>query len=115
MNDFIHEPVMLREVLEWIRPVSGGIYCDGTLGGGGHSRAILEAAGENAALFGIDRDETAIAAASDRLKGYPGFHAIHGNFHDAAELLKEAMEGAMALQVPLVAEVHRGKNWYEAK
>ena len=95
MNDFIHEPVMLREVLEWIRPVSGGVYCDGTLGGGGHSRAILEAAGENAALFGIDRDETAIAAASDRLKDFPGFHAIHGNFHDAKTLLEAA--GAPAL------------------
>ena len=70
MGGFIHEPVMLRETLEWIRPAAGGVYCDGTLGGGGHSEAILKAAGPGAALYGIDRDETAVAAASERLKEY---------------------------------------------
>ncbi len=93
--EFHHIPVLLPEVLEWIRPVPGGVYCDGTLGGGGHSEAILFSAGEGARLYGIDRDENAIAAASERLRCFPGFRAIHGNFHDAKELLKEA--GAPAL------------------
>jgi 16S rRNA (cytosine1402-N4)-methyltransferase len=43
--------------------------------------------GETGTLYGIDRDEAAIAAATERLKGYPGFHAVHGNFHDVKELL----------------------------
>lgn len=90
MESFVHEPVLLAEVLEWLQPVSGGVYCDGTLGGGGHSGAILKIAGEGASLYGIDRDATAISAACERLKAYPGFQAIHGNFHDAKELLKAA-------------------------
>ena len=95
MSEFVHIPVLLSEVLEWIRPRSAGAYCDGTLGGGGHSEAILQAAGPEARLWGIDRDETAIAAASGRLRAYPGFQALHGNFHDAKELLASA--GAPAL------------------
>lgn len=90
MEAFVHEPVLLSEVLEWLQPISGGAYCDGTLGGGGHSGAILKTAGEGTELYGIDRDETAISAACERLKDYPGFRAIHGNFHDAKELLRAA-------------------------
>ena len=92
---FQHEPVMLQEVLQWIKPRPGGVYCDGTLGGGGHSEAILKASGGTAVLYGIDRDETAIAAASERLKGYSGFHALRGNFHDGKFLLKEAGAGLL--------------------
>ena len=92
---FQHEPVLLQEVLQWINTRPDGVYCDGTLGGGGHSEAILEASGGTAVLYGIDRDETAIAAASERLKKYPGFHALRGNFHDGKELLREAGAGLL--------------------
>ena len=88
--EFYHVPVMLSEVLEWLDPQPGGIYADGTLGGGGHSEAILRLAGEGASLYGIDRDTAAIAAASRRLDTYPDFHPIHGNFHEAKELLTQA-------------------------
>ena len=87
---FHHQPVLLQEVLEWMRPAPDGVYLDGTLGGGGHSEAILRLAGGTARLYGIDRDPDAIAAASERLKAYPGFQALHGNFHDAKQLLTEA-------------------------
>jgi len=76
--------------MEWIEPAPEGVYADGTLGGGGHSEGILRLSGGKARLFGIDRDEEAIAAASHRLRDYPGFQAIHGNFHDAKELLTAA-------------------------
>ena len=92
---FQHEPVLLQEVLQWINTRPDGVYCDGTLGGGGHSEAILEASGGTAVLYGIDRDETAIAAASERLKKYPGFHALRGNFHDGKGLLREAGAGLL--------------------
>jgi len=93
--NFQHEPVLLREVLQWIDVRGDGVYCDGTLGGGGHSEAILKASGGTAALYGIDRDETAIVAATERLKKYPGFHAIRGNFHDGKELLESAGAGPL--------------------
>jgi len=93
--NFHHIPVLFEEVMEWMDPQPDGVYADGTLGGGGHSEGILHLSGGTARLYGIDRDEEAIAAASARLKDYPGFQAIHGNFHDAAELLHAA--GAPAL------------------
>lgn len=88
--DFIHEPVLLNEVLTWMDVRPGGVYADGTLGGGGHSGAMLRASGGTATLYGIDRDMTAIEAATARLKEFPGFHALHGNFHDGKRLLREA-------------------------
>ena len=84
---FHHIPVLLNEVLEYLSPQPGETYADGTLGGGGHSEAILRAMGESGVLYGIDRDPAAIAAASERLKDYPGFHPVHGNFHDVKALL----------------------------
>ena len=120
MSAFIHEPVMLPEVLEWIRPIAGGVYCDGTLGGGSHSGAILQAAGPDAVLYGIDRDETAIAAATERLQQYPGFHAIHGNFHDARRLLEEAgapkLDGVLldlGVSSPQLDTPERGFSYHE--
>ncbi len=87
---FHHIPVMFDQVMEWMDPQPDGVYADGTLGGGGHSEGILRLSGGKATLYGIDRDEEAIAAASARLRDYPGFRAIHGNFHDAAQLLTAA-------------------------
>ncbi len=93
--NFQHEPVLLQETLRWMNVQKNGVYCDGTLGGGGHSEAILRASGGTAVLYGIDRDETAIRAATERLECFPGFHAIRGNFHDGKALIREA--GADAL------------------
>ena len=93
--NFQHEPVLLQETVRWMDVRKGGVYCDGTLGGGGHSEAILKASGGTASLYGIDRDETAIAAATERLRQYPGFHAIRGNFHDAKILLGQAGAGML--------------------
>lgn len=98
--NFHHIPVLFDEVMEWIDPQPEGVYADGTLGGGGHSEGILRLSGGTAKLYGIDRDLEAIAAASDRLKEFPGFQAIHGNFHDAKELLTAA--GAPALNGALL-------------
>ncbi len=96
---FHHRPVMLEEVIGWIMPRAGGAYADGTLGGGGHSEEILRRSGGAVALYGIDRDEAAIEAATARLSRYPGFRAIHGNFHQAKALLGAAgappLDGAL--------------------
>ena len=120
MMEFRHEPVLLSEVLTWIRPAAGGVYLDGTLGGGGHSEAILRTAGEGARLYGIDRDENAIAAAGERLKSFSGFTAIHGNFHEAKGLLAEAgapaLDGALldlGVSSPQLDHPERGFSYHE--
>lgn len=82
-----HIPVMPDEVLRWLAPQTGGIYIDGTLGGGGHSEIILRT---GAAVYGIDRDAEALRAAGRRLADFPNFHSVRGNFHDIKCLMKEA-------------------------
>ena len=67
---FHHVPVLAAEVIEALRPASGGRYLDGTLGGGGHAEMILKASSPDGKLWGTDRDESAIAAASSRLAAF---------------------------------------------
>lgn len=118
--EFRHEPVLLQEVLQWMNVRKDGVYCDGTLGGGGHSEAILKASGGTARLYGIDRDENAIRAATDRLKPYPGFTAIKGNFHDAKMLLEKAGAGLLdgvlldlGVSSPQLDNAERGFSYHE--
>jgi 16S rRNA (cytosine1402-N4)-methyltransferase len=66
---FAHVPVMKAETLEAIAPVANGLVIDATLGGAGHTRAILDAF-PGVTILGLDRDPFAIAAASARLKSY---------------------------------------------
>lgn len=82
---FQHQPVMLREVVEFLAPAPGRVFVDGTLGGGGHSEALLRA---GAGVFGVDRDQDALDAAGVRLAEYGNFHALYGNFHDLRALLQ---------------------------
>jgi len=83
VTDFIHEPVLLEEVLSALRPASGGLYVDGTVGGGGHSEAILEACSPEGRLVAFDRDDWALNAAASRL----------ARFGDRMELHHEAFAG----------------------
>ncbi len=76
---------MANEVLRYLEPHSGGIYLDGTLGGGGHARLILEASTPGGRLVGLDRDAAALAAAQANLAAF-GERAIlrQGNYADLA-------------------------------
>ena len=67
--EFKHISVLLEESVDMLDIKHGGIYVDGTLGGGGHSELILKR-DESIRLVGIDRDKTALAAASERLEKY---------------------------------------------
>lgn len=118
--EFIHEPVLLQEVLEWMDVKPDGVYCDGTLGGGGHSGAMLRRSGGTATLYGIDRDMTAIEAATARLREFPGFHALHGNFHDGKALLMAAgapkLDGVLldlGVSSPQLDRGERGFSYHE--
>jgi 16S rRNA (cytosine1402-N4)-methyltransferase len=83
--DFIHKPVMLAEVLEALKPRTGGRYADGTLGGAGHAAAILAASSPTGWLSGCDRDGDAVEAAAARLAVFAGrFEVRRGNFDGLA-------------------------------
>ena len=56
----MHQPVLLKEVLEFLAPHAGGVYMDGSLGAGGYAQAILEAANPDGILLGFDIDEGSI-------------------------------------------------------
>ena len=95
MTENYHVPVMVREVLTFLAPARGGVYFDGTLGGGGHTEAILEA-GERAEVIGVDQDPEALAVAKARLAKYGDrVKLVHANFADAAEDGEERLAGAL--------------------
>ncbi len=84
---FAHEPVMAAEVVERFRTVPPGLVVDATLGGGGHAEAILEAH-PHLSVLGIDRDPSAIAAATARLARFGDRVTIrHARFDQLAAVL----------------------------
>jgi 16S rRNA (cytosine1402-N4)-methyltransferase len=86
-NEELHEPVLLNEVIEWLRPGEAGTFVDCTVGLGGHARAIL-AASADTRVIGIDRDLDALAIARERLLGFEGrVHLVHASFDSIASIL----------------------------
>jgi len=87
---FAHVSVLVREAIGFLRPAPGGRYVDGTLGGGGHSEAILVASGPDGQVLGLDRDDEAITAARERLRVF-GARAIakQASFSEVREVLAE--------------------------
>jgi 16S rRNA (cytosine1402-N4)-methyltransferase len=86
-----HTPVLLEEVLEWLRIKPDGIYVDATLGAGGHSAAIAERlrSGEGR-LISLDRDAQALEIARERLKEYASrVSFVHAPFSKIAEAVRE--------------------------
>jgi 16S rRNA (cytosine1402-N4)-methyltransferase len=83
-----HEPVLLREILESLNLKPGGIYVDGTVGGGGHARGILGATAPGGILVGIDRDDDALAEARRVLEPFGERKLlVKGNYADMKEIL----------------------------
>jgi 16S rRNA (cytosine1402-N4)-methyltransferase len=79
---------MLPEVLGMLAPRAGGVYLDGTFGGGGYAGAILDAA--PCTLWAIDRDPDAIARGATLAARFPGrLHLVHGQFGNMLDLLAE--------------------------
>lgn len=86
--EFKHQPVLLAQTLASLNLHSGGLYVDGTLGGGGHSQAILAATEPDGRLIGLDRDDEALAAATARLQPFgERFRPLKANFADIAQVL----------------------------
>ena len=71
-----HIPVLLNESVDLLNVKNGGVYFDGTLGGGGHSYEILKRSSPNGKLIATDLDDYAIGRAKERLKGFDGRYTI---------------------------------------
>jgi len=88
MTNSFHLPVLTREILNYLNLKKGGVYIDCTLGGGGHSKAILEKIYPQGLLIGIDQDIEAIETAKEELKSYiDKVKLVKGNFKNLGEIL----------------------------
>lgn len=99
-SEYRHIPVLLAECLEHLNLTPQHTFVDATLGGAGHSLEAAKRLGPSGTLIGIDQDEVALAAASERLAALPDdvrpeVHVLRGNFGDMDRLLVQA-------QVPAV-------------
>jgi 16S rRNA (cytosine1402-N4)-methyltransferase len=90
VTPFLHQTVLRDAVVALLAPAAGARLLDGTLGGGGHAAALLEAVGPSARLVGIDRDPHALEAAGARLRAAGGDVRLHlGPFAEMASLAAE--------------------------
>lgn len=97
-ESFIHDPVMLGEIMSVFADMNDGVYLDATLGGAGHARALL-AAHPNLVLLGIDQDEVALSAASVALSdaGLGGRATLrHARFDAVSRVVAEEGIGSLA-------------------
>lgn len=90
MKDFSHIPVMLDECIDGLKLKNGGIYFDGTVGGGGHSYEILKRSSPDGRLIATDLDDDAIKSANQRLSEFEGrFKIYKSNYKDFEEVLQK--------------------------
>ena len=90
MEETIHIPVLKEEVLNYLACGAKKIFVDGTVGGGGHAKAILEASKPNGFLIGLDVDDEALVVAEKNLDNYRGrFILKKSNYAEMAKILME--------------------------
>ena len=92
-----HLPVLVDEVIEMLAPAPGSLHIDATLGGGGHTERILEAASPDGRLLGLDADPAAIARVEARLRPRFGDRLVlrQANFRELADVAPAAGFGAV--------------------
>ena len=117
-KDYGHVPVLLHECLDALAIRPEGIYVDGTLGRAGHSLEIVKRL-TTGRLIGIDRDETAIAAAQERLADYADrVTLVHSNFDRIGDILAELHIGGadgmlfdLGVSSPQLDDAERGFSY----
>jgi len=88
--EIVHAPVLLNEVVEFLQVKPGGIYVDGTVGGGGHAKAILEQMGGQGIYIAIDRDRHTLDRARETLTDFKeSIHFVHGVYSDLPKILSD--------------------------
>ena len=118
-SGFHHISVLLEESVELLEVKPQGTYVDGTLGGGGHASLVCSKLKDGAIFVGIDRDMTAIQAASQRLEQFGDMvNIVHSNFADIKEVLKnlgiEKIDGAildLGVSSPQLDTAERGFSY----
>ena len=98
--EFHHVSVLREETIHAVLGDPAGIYVDCTLGGGGHSRALADLLAKDGLIIGLDQDEEAIRAATERMQDAPcRFAAVQRNFRYLGEVLDDlnipAVDGIM--------------------
>lgn len=88
MSDSVHIPVLLDECIDALQIKAGGIYVDGTFGGGGHSRKIAELVGPEGLVISIDQDPEVFERAEDWIGDYP-IQTVQANFRRLPRILKD--------------------------
>jgi 16S rRNA (cytosine1402-N4)-methyltransferase len=113
----VHIPVLFDEVLEQLQPAPGGIFVDGTLGGGGHTRALAERIGSEGRVIAVDLDNVAVERASTTLAGLP-IAVANASYADIPEVLDEvgvaAVDGVLldlGLSSDQLADAARGFSY----
>ena len=87
--EFSHKSVLLKETVDLLNVRPGGVFLDGTVGGGGHAYEILRRLSGTGRLIGIDQDEDAIRAASERLSEYADrVTLVHANYAEFKTVLQ---------------------------
>lgn len=106
-----HIPVMQREVLQYLNCRSGKTYVDGTLGGAGHARSILEKIGPRGLLIAIDQDIEAIENAEESLKAFKTkIRLFRGNFAQLPDALSQfGIDGVDGILLDLGLSLHQIK------
>lgn len=90
MTALDHIPVLARELVELVAPRPDGVYVDGTLGGGGHTRLLLEASAPGGTVISIDRDPAAVDRARAALAEFSGrHHIVHARFADIGDVVSD--------------------------
>ena len=91
---YLHNPVLIEEVLDFLDLAPGKIIVDATIGGGGHAEQILQKISPGGMLIGIDRDPESLRIAHERLKPMQGsFKLINRNFRDIKEIISDLKIG----------------------
>jgi len=90
VEEKLHIPVMLREVIDYLDLAPGKIIVDATIGTGGHSLEILKKITPGGRLIGLDRDENSLAVCRQRLSEFNGsYELVHANFVDLDQVLEK--------------------------
>jgi 16S rRNA (cytosine1402-N4)-methyltransferase len=99
----------MDEAMSLLEPQRGGVYVDGTLGGGGHAAAVLARAPQSSRLLGIELDPAAIAAADTVLAPYaPRYQIVRGNYADMAGICRRAgVDGLAGILLDIGVSSHQ--------